>query len=244
MIKFAPLISIYGLEGSKDIQNEVIWTFSSNLKGVGSVRQRFNIHVVEKKSEERCSLEGSIKSIWRVFDLQHFLICSKKLIKSILLDFIVDSLLEVSNELGWKRNEINKAKEQSVLKDIEFFYSSIPINNSTGNVKAHVELELIGDRVLIWIVFLYKKSNKVVRKHLIDTSEAQISWYRKFKEPRWISSEQFGFVFEDGIILSMNTKTLKKDWIGQNSLKYELFKKEIDYNYNLTSEERARLMNW
>ena len=67
MIKFRPFISIYNLDEAKDILNEVIWTFSSNLHGVGSARQRFNIDVVLSELQEIEHLTGSIKIVRRFF---------------------------------------------------------------------------------------------------------------------------------------------------------------------------------
>ena len=68
MIKFRPFITIYGLKETFESLNEVIWTFSKHLKGVGTLRQRFNIHLVDYKEAERIYLKGSIKSTWVYLD--------------------------------------------------------------------------------------------------------------------------------------------------------------------------------
>ena len=244
MIRFAPLITIYNLEAASDVVNEVIWSFSSSLKGISSVRQRFNIHIVDNISSERHFLEGSIKSVWKYFPVGLILDKSKEEQKGILLDLIVDSFLSVSKFLDWDSKLIMSAKKQALGNKLQFHHESKPIYYKTKDIKASIELELTENKVSMWVVFYRKNIDKPLRIHLLDTHESEISFFGKFKSPLWINSNQFGFKLDDGVSLSIDYKSKKIVWTGTDSKIGELLMKQVNYDYKLTSEEYARLANW
>jgi hypothetical protein len=104
MMKLAPYITIYDFDESRDLQNEVIWTFSSFLNGISSTRHRFNIHVVRDIHKESQHLKGSIKSVSKYVSIDMYLNESKYEQKKFLLELITNCFLDVAQELGWEKN--------------------------------------------------------------------------------------------------------------------------------------------
>ena len=243
-MKFAPYITIYDFDESGDIQNEVIWTFSSFLKGVSSIRQRFNIHVVRNLSKERQSLYGSIKSIWKYVSVDKYITATKKEQKILLLNLITKCFLDVSEVLGWDDNLILEAKEKSLNQNIDFQYSSKPVKNISGETSARIELQLTEKKVSIWVLFAHKNSKELIKKHFIDTSVEQISLFRNFDKPVWINATHFGFRFRNEMTLSISLNDNNGIWSDTKSKMDELFKKQIDFNEKLPPEEYVKLTNW
>lgn len=244
MMKFAPYITIYDFDESADIQNEVIWTFSSFLKGISSVRQRINIHVVRDIKNERHNLDGSIKSVWKYFPIENYLSASYYEQKQLLLDLITSSFMDVSYKLDWNQKSIIEAKENCIKQNIQFHYTSKLVKHKTSGLSARIELELLKDKVSIWVLFSTKNNQELIKKHLIDTPANQISAFRNFNRPEWINNSQFGFRFKNGLTLSISTDDNEKVWSEMNSKMDEYFKKQIDYNEKLSPEELAKLVNW
>lgn len=96
MLKFAPFITIYDFDESIEIQTEVIWAFSINLKGISSVRQRLNIHIVNNQKEECQNFHGSILSVRKYVSVVTYSGLSKTEQKHFLLNLIYESLLEIA----------------------------------------------------------------------------------------------------------------------------------------------------
>jgi hypothetical protein len=242
-MKFAPYITIYDFDESLDLQNEVIWTFSSFLKGISSTRHRFNIHVVGDLHKERQHLEGSIKSVSKYVPIDMSLDESKNEEKEFLLELITNCFLDVAIELGWDQNSIIEAKEKSIMQNIDFQYSSKPVKNKTGQNGARIDLQLIKNKVSIWVVFSSNSDQDLIKNHLIDTPIEQISFFRSFPKPNWINNSQFGFRFKNGMALSVSVEKNEIVWSQVNSKMEELFKKQIDFNEKLSPEELVELAN-
>ncbi len=243
MIKFAPLITIYDFEDSEDLQREVIWTFSSFLKGVSTIRHRFNIHVVQNINEESQRLDGSVKSVSKYFPIQAYVDATKNARRQLLLELIVDCFLEVSKELEWSEKRILEAKENCLRQGIQFQYLTKPIKNKVTGDRAQIELSLKKDKVSIWVVFS-QKNNDSVRKHLIDTHANQVSFFRSFDHPKWMNNSYFGFEFNNRVTLSVAADNDEVVWKGIDTKKEESFRKQIDYQEELSPEEMLKLTNW
>lgn len=243
MIKFAPHISIYGLDDSKDLQTEVIWTFSSFLVGVSSVRNRFNIHIVHDIRLESRSLEGSVKSISKFVELDGFADKSEMDKKTILLDLVTNAFLDVCNDLSWDKSAILQARENSIKQNIKFEYSSKVKNNSSRTLKAFIELELCGNNVRVWVGFSGKNYSKSIRKHLIDTYSEQVAFFRNFSTHKWISDEHYGFTFRNGLTLGISPEDQFAKWSEIKTKKDEFFRKSIDQNETASLEEMIKLAN-
>jgi|GEM_PF-3490362 len=243
MMKFAPHISIYDFEESKDIQNEVIWSFLKNLKVISSSRQRFNIHVVRNIEDERQSLDGNIKSLWKFVSIDQYFVMSDYEQRFFLLDLISNCFLDVSESLGWEKVVINDAIEKTLTQNIEFEYSSKAIQNKTRDKSASVEIKLNKNKVSIWIVLSIKDNTNKIKKHLIDTTVAQVSFFHHFDKPLWITERNFGFQFKNGMTLSITLEDNQPEWSHARNTMDEWFKKSIDFNEKMTSEEMANLLN-
>lgn len=244
MMKFAPYITIYDFDESEDLQNEVIWTFLSFLKGISSTRHRFNIHVVRDIHKEKQHLEGSLKSVWKYVPIDMYLNVSKNKRKQFLLELITNCFLDVALELGWDQNSIIEAKEKSITQNVDFQYRSKPVKNKTGKNSARIELQLLKDKVSIWVVFSSNSEQDLIKNHLIDTPLEQISIFRSFQKPKWINNTQFGFQFKNGMKLSVSVEKNEIIWSQVNSKMEELFKKQIDFNEKLSPEEFVKFVNW
>lgn len=243
MMKFAPHITIYDFEESKDIQNEVIWSFSKNLIGISKTNQRFNIHVVHNISEERESLDANIKSVWKFVSMELYLSKSQTARRRFLLDLISNSLLDVSHLLGWKKDFINEALTQTLNQRIQFEYLSTPIQNKTRDKAASIELKLDKNKVSIWVIFSFKDKTNQIKKHLIDTTVEHVTFLHNFDKPKWLNEEYFGFQFKNGIILSISPELDQSKWSNiQNSMD-EWFKESIRFDKNMTPEELIQLIN-
>ena len=163
MMKFAPYITIYDFDESADIQNEVTWTFSSFLKGISSVRQRFNIHVVRDIKNERHNLDGSIKSVWKYIPIENYLSASNYEQKQLLLELITSSFMDVSLKLDWNQKSIIEAKENCIKQNIHFHYTSKPVKHKASGLSARIELELLKDKVSIWVLFSTKNNQELIK---------------------------------------------------------------------------------
>lgn len=243
MIKFAPYISLYGLDDSKDLQTEVIWTFSSFLIGVSSVRSRFNIHIVNDVQQESKSLEGAVKSISKFVELDNFASKSEKEKKTILLDLITDAFFDVSEDLGWDKNMIIQARKSAIKQHITFNYLSKPKKNVSRTAKATLELILTKNIVAIWVHFSIKNNPKPIRKHLLDTYPEQVAFFRNFENHKWISDEQYGFIFSNGLTLSVSPNNELAKWSEMRSNDDKFFKKSIDQDETISVEEMIKLAN-
>jgi hypothetical protein len=244
MIKFAPHITIYDFDEVSAVQNEVIWTFSKNLKGISTVRNRFNIHVVKSENEQGVSLAGSIKSVWKYFSLEVFKNASLNEQKLLLLNLISDCFLDVAQEVGWDEHKIITARNDSIDQNIKFHYSSKVFKNKSRNIRAVVLLQIEKDRVSVWIEFSIDKKQKVIRKHLIDTHEDQFSIFRTFNKPRWFDKSNFGFEIADGLTLSISPEANVSEWNDSTSKKAAYIKYLVVYNANRSQAEMAKLANW
>lgn len=244
MIKFAPFITIYNFDESGDLQNEVIWTFSSFLKGVSSIRHRFNIYIIDDIQKERQQLDGSVKSMWKYFSIDMYLNASKNKRKKMLLDLITNCFLDAAKELNWDEKLIIEANQNAIKHNICFHYNSKPIRNKTRECSAVVDLKLSKNIVSISILFSFKNNPQLIKKLLINTKVEQVSLFRNFNKPKWISSSQFGFQFKNGITLSISAESSERVWGEVNSKMYNYFKKLIDSDEKVTPEELAKLANW
>lgn len=241
MLKFAPFITIYDFEASSEIQNEVIWTISSYLKGVASTRQRFNIHIVDQIEKERTFLKGSIKSVWKYYSIEGFNAVKKEAQKILLLDLITSCLLDVSEELSWNEQAILEAKEYALKQDLQFQYCTKMTSNKSGDTKARIQLELKQDKLLIWVEFFDKNNTLLSKKQLIETHPFQLAVFRRFEKPHWIDPERFGFQFKNGLTLSLSQQDEKGIWNNVQSELDEVFIKQLDVNDNRSFKELA---NW
>lgn len=243
MIKFAPFITIYEFEESKYLQHEVIWTFSSRLKGISPVRQRFNIHVVENADSERKDMNTSIKSVWKQISKEHFLNASENEKRIIILNLITDCLMSVSEELAWSERSILLAREQAISQNIQFQYTSKIRKNKSGDTSAKIRLELVKNKVSIWIEFSFKNKQESITKHLIDTNPENISFFHNFDTPIWLNDTNFGFLFKNGMTLSISAENSIPIWSKAENNADEWFKKIIAYDENTSLEELAKLAN-
>jgi hypothetical protein len=134
--------------------------------------------------------------------------------------------------------------EKSLIQNIHFQYSSKPVKNKTGEYGARIELQLLQNKVSVWVVFSSNGDQDVFNNHLIDTSIEQISIFKRFEKPKWINDSEFGFQFKNGITISVSIEKNVVVWSGVNSKMEELFKKQIDFNEKLSPEEYVKLVNW
>ena len=221
-----------------EFQNEVIWTFSKNLKGISSQRQRFNIHLVHKKSEERKWLDGSIKSIWKYFDQTTFIQNDIELSKLKLLNLIKDSFLEVSKELKWDTDKINEAYKRSLEENIDFNYQTKKKFNKSKTRKGFIEMELDGNKVIIWGIILNIKNSILFKQHMIETFTHQVDWFRTFNNFKWINDEEFGFEFGQKLSLTISENKNGAKWNTSNSEEVKGFIRSITYQAFGSEKER------
>ncbi len=243
MIKFAPHITIYDFEESKDIQNEVIWSFSKNLKRISSSRQRFNIHVVRNIENERQSLDGNIKSVWKFVSIDRYNGMSDYEQRRFLLDLISNCFLDVSESLSWEKAVINEAFEKTLSQNIEFEYSSKAIHNKIRDKSASIEIKLTKNKVSIWIVFTIKENKDKIKKHLIDTTVEQVSFLHHFDKPIWVTEQNFGFQFKNGMTLSISPEENESEWSQPLNIMDEWFEKSIVFNEKMSSKEMVNMIN-
>lgn len=243
MIKFAPYISIYDLDQKIEFQNEVLWTFSKNLKGISSQRQRFNIHLVNKKIEERKWLDGSIKSIWKYFDQTTLIQDDIELSKLKLLNLIKDSFLEISKELNWNTDKIYEAHNRSLEENIEFNYQSKNKLNKSRTRKGFIEMELDGNKVLIWGIILNTKNAILFKQLLIETFTHQVDWFRTFNNFKWINDKEFGFDFGQKLILTISENENGAKWNTSNSEDNKGFIRSVTYQTFGSEKERIEWIN-
>lgn len=243
MIKFTPNISIYDFEESKDIQNEVIWSLSKNLKGISSTRQRFNIHIVPNINDERRCLDGSIKTVWKFISIDQYLSLTLIEQKKTLLDLITNCLLDVSELLHWNKEAIIEASKKTLNENIQFEFKSKFYKNKKHDKKALIELKLDKNKVSIFIIFKFNNESDTITKHLIDTSIVQVSFFRNFDNPLWLNEECFGFKFKNGMTLYTAPYYNQPEWSPSQNTMDEWFKKSIDYNESMTSDEIVKLIN-
>jgi hypothetical protein len=244
MIKFRPFISIYNLDEAKDILNEVIWTFSSNLNGVGTARQRFNIDVVLSELQEIEHLTGSIKIVRRFFPIEDFVKKNDIDKRVMLLEFIAKCFLSVSNKLDWDELKILEARDKSIEQKGQFSYTSKKYRNKIKSLEATIRLDLEKDKVSIWIDFLETKSKKITSKKFFDTHETQVCWSQAFRNPMWFNNNSFGFKFSDGLWVSISPDDAEPIWVNESG-KIGLYQKTmILYNANRPPDEFAKLANW
>lgn len=243
MIKFAPYISIYDLDQEIGFQNEVIWTFSKNLKGISSHRQRFNIYLVNKKTEERKSLDGSIKSIWKYFDQTTFIREGIEISKLKLLNLIKDSFLEISKELNWDTDKINEAYKKSLEENIEFNYQTKKKFNKSRTRKGFIEMELNGNKVIIWGIILNTKNSIILKQQMIETFTLQVDWLRTFNNFKWINDKEFGFEFGQKLTLTVSENQNRAKWNNSNSEENNGFIRSITYQAFGSQKERIEWLN-
>ncbi|MCJ8290905.1 MAG: hypothetical protein HRT58_15365 [Crocinitomicaceae bacterium] len=243
MMKFAPHITIYGFEEAIDFQNEVIWTFSKNLVGISSIRHRLNIHIVNSKTSERESLEGSIKSVWKYISIDQYVKASEQKRKEILLELIVSCFLSIGERLEWNIAAINQAKDKSVSEQICFQYRSKSRFNKKRNIEAAIELALSKDRVSIWGLFYVKNQEEPIRRHIVDTYAHQISTIRNFGAPKWLDELNFGFQFKNGMSISVSPNNGESCWSKTRNKKDDWFQKTIIYDRDNSLEDMVKLIN-
>ena len=244
MIRFSPYISIYDLHKDFEAVDEVIWTFSKNLKGIGTGRQRFNIHLVDNMDSERQHLDGSIKSIWKYLDQDNIRKEPLSTQKEIFLELITDSFLSVADELDWDKTSIKSAKEKSLEDRIEFEFLSKPRHNRSKNKSGLVKLKLNGDKVSIYAVLKIKNQSESKEILMVDSFTLYISWLNTFKEYKWINEENFGFVFSNGVTLTCSFNKPKGIWKYKDSEEDRGFIRSVTYKKLSSVRERIEWMNY
>ena len=243
MIRFSPYITIYNLNKDFKALDEVIWTFSKNLKGIGTVRQRFNIQLVDNKKSERKHLEGSIKSIWKYFDENRLENESLSTQKEIFLELITESFLSVAEELDWNRDSIMNAKEKSINEGIEFESISKTKFNQAKNKSGFVKLKLKENRVSIYVILMDKNNKETTEILLVDTFPQYISWFKTFRDCKWVNEEDFGFVFSNGITLTCSFNKQKGNWSHNDTEEDNGFIRSVTYKEFSTEKERIEWIN-
>lgn len=242
MIKFSPYIQIYNLSEEFEALNEVIWTFSKNLHGVSTAIHRLNIQLVSQKNDERKYLEGSIKSIWKYLDQSQICQNDERTNKELFLDLITECFLEIADDLGWDKDKINEARETSLREKLEFEYISKTRFNKLKTFKASLKLKLKAGRVSIYIIFSDKNNAARNEVHIIDTFLHHVSWFRMFKEAKWISDKEFGFVFSNEVTLSCSLDGKSGLWNHQCTEKELGFIKSLTYKKLTAREQRVDWM--
>ncbi|UII19607.1 hypothetical protein [Fulvivirga ligni] len=243
MIKFSPYITIYDLEQDFNGLTEVIWTFSKNLKGISTQNQRFNIHIVSREADQRMWLEGSIKSVWKYFDQSKLNSNSDEENRRAFLELIADSFLLAADDLKWDKLAIERAYAQSLNDGIAFCYSSKPQLNKSKTAKSSLKLKLKENKVQLFVVFTMPDKNVEHEILLIETFQYHIDGLKTFKDPQWLSDDEFGFSFEMGITLSASIESLSAKWNHHNS-KMELgFIKSVTYVTFNSENERIEWIN-
>jgi hypothetical protein len=243
MLKFAPFITIYNFDESSDIQTEVIWAFSINLKGISSVRHRLNIHLVHSPEQEQQNVHGSILSVWKYASVSIYSELSKQEQKHFLLKLIYESLLEIVPLHNWNSDRISTAFEKTISSDIQFSYSSRANWNKRKSTKAATELILSENKISVWIIFSLREINKTVKIHLIDTSPIQLTFFGSFDKPCWIDDSNFGFRFKNGMTLTTSPVNESVVWSVDGNKEDEWFRKTVDLNEKVSQEEMLKIMN-
>ena len=243
MIKFSPYITIYDLNKGFKAVDAVIWSFSKNLKGIGTARERFNIHLVDNKDSERQQIQGSIKSIWKYFDKNRFEKESLSTQKEILLDLITDSFFSVATELDWDKAMIGNAKERSLDDGIEFEFVSKPRLNSSKSKSGSVKLKLKENKVSIYVVL--KAKNEIDTKEILmlDSFPHHISTFKTFNEYKWLNEEDFGFVFSNGLSLTCSFNEPIGTWNHRDTEESNGFIRSVTYKEFSSENERIKWMN-
>lgn len=244
LIRFSPHISVYGLKESDDILNEVIWVFSKNLVINTSSRHRFCIHVVDSRDEERRSLSGAVKSLWKCFAENTYPSTDIYARKKQLLEFILASFLEVAPYLKWSVDAIKGAYQESLKEDIVFNYLSKVKLNKSRTIGASLEITISANRVSMWVHFTDLKSKEVVKKHLIDTFEYQVSFFRMFNDGKWLDNEQYGFAFKNGMSVSISPRLDEAAWSELRNPMERYFYNTLNYRDKLSQEDLARWANF
>ena len=243
MIKFSPYITIYDLDQEFNGLTEVIWTFSKNLKGISTQKQKFNIHIVPSESDQRMWLEGSIKSIWKYFDQSKLNSNSDEENRRAFLELITDSFLLAADDLKWDKLAIEKAYAQSLNDGIAFCYSSKPQLNKSDTVIASLKIKLQENKVQLFAVFTMPDKNEVHEILLIETFQYHIDALKTFKDPQWLTDEEFGFSFEMGMTLSATVESLSAKWNHNNSEMELGFIRSVTYRTFNSENERIEWMN-
>lgn len=244
LIKFSPHIEVYGLYESDDILNEVIWTFSKHLHLKSSSRNRFCIHIVDSTDQERHSLKGSVKSTWKHFSESSYPTKDLYQRKKQLLEFIVSCFLEVASDLNWSVPSIQIAYQESLKDGIQFTYSSIPKLNKTRTTSAAVEFCLSMNKVSISVHFVNVNSKEVSRKHLMDTFEHQVSFFKCFDMCKWVDNESYGFVFKGGMTVSVSSNREEPCWSAIIGPEQQYVYNMLNYRTEIAPEDLAKWVNF
>lgn len=243
MMKFSPHITIYNLEVEFDALTEVIWTFSKNLCGLSNQRQRFNIHIVSNVDEEEHGkyLGGSIKSVWRFLDQSIIKTNTVQKNKILLLDFIKNSFLQVADDLKWDKTAIEFAYAKSLDEGIEFNYLTRQLSNKSKTSKASIKLKLVGKKVQIYVVFTTQKRSERDEVLLIETCPFHIDVFRTFRNPKWLTEDEFGFSFLNNMSLTASRKNLLVNWKHNGSEDEIGFIRSLSYQ---TFESKEAEIKW
>lgn len=229
MIQFAPFISISGWEENASYVHEVIWTFSKNLKGVGNVRQRFNIHLIDNIQEERKFTDSGIKSIFIYYDLQRLNGLSLPDKKKQLLNLIRDAFLAISADMNWDPQKIKDAVQLCRNDELIFLYKSEYKCNPSKKLKGRIQLTLKEDKVSINAQILEISSHHSIEYHLLDTHEYHVSFFRRFNEWGWLDENRFGFRFGKSLELSVDLNEGLPVWKNALTNEQKQFIKMLNY---------------
>lgn len=241
---FAQHITVYGLKESDDILNEVIWVFSKNLVVNSNSRRRFCFHVVDSSDQERRSLSGSVKSVWKYFSESTYPSTDLYARKKHLLEFIVACFLEVANDLKWSVDSIKRAYQKSLDEGIRFRDVSKPKLNKSRTMSASLELTLSINKVSMWVHFTDVKSKEVVKKHLIDTFEHQVSFFNSFGNSKWLDNEHYGFVFKNGMTVSISSNLEESIWSEITNPMEQYFYNTLNYSNEIAPEDWVKWVNF
>ena len=203
-----------------------------------------NIHIVPSKDHERRHLSGSIKSVWKYFSIEEYKLANQSEQKKLVLRLITDCFLDVSEEIGWNKNNILNAKERALHHNCEFHFRSVPIKSRSKELSACIELELSRRKLSIWILFSTSDKQEWIKKHLIDTNAENLSFFRFFDKPCWLNQESFGFQFNNGVTLGVSLDDATCCWRGDDPRFVESFKYQLEYNEDWSPELAAKLANW
>jgi hypothetical protein len=199
---------------------------------------------VSSEIQENEFLNGSIKLVYRYFPVEDFVKKNNQEKTEMLLHFITDCFLSVSNQLEWNEAKILEARDKSIEQKGQFSYTSKKYKNKIKSLEATIRLDLEKDKVSIWIDFLDTKTKKITSKKFFDTHDIQVCWFQSFRYPMWFDNNSFGFKFSHALWVSISPNDTEPLWENLSGKIGEYQKTMLIYNANRAPDEFAKLVNW